>query len=96
MWARCFQVLTSALSVPGRRLRGASRFIDLLNHSTAGKLLTSELGRELGKPWGKVSFAVLTPEFFRALGGLGWRYVSRKGRGGSYFERVRTQVALAA
>ena len=74
----------------------SERVIDLLNRSTAGKLLTSELAKELGKSWGKVSFAVLTPEFFRALGGLGWRYVSRKGRGGSYFERVRAQVALAA
>jgi hypothetical protein len=67
-----------------------------LNRCPAGKLLTSELAKELGKSWGKVSFAVLTPEFFRALGSLGWRYVSRKGRGGSYFERVVVQVALAA
>jgi hypothetical protein len=74
----------------------SERVIDLLNRCTAGKLLTSELAKELGKPWGKVSFAVLTPEFFRALGSLGWRYVSRKGRGGSYFERARAQVALAA
>ena len=74
----------------------SERVIDLLNRSTAAKVTTAELAKELGKPWGKVSFAVLTPEFFRALEGLGWRYVSRKGRWGSYFERVRPQAALAA
>ena len=49
----------------------SERVIDLLNRSTAGKLLTSELAKELGKSWGKVSFAVLTPSPLGPLGAWG-------------------------
>jgi hypothetical protein len=39
---------------------------------------------------------VLTPEFLAALVGMGWRYVSGKGRSGSWFERIKANEALAA
>jgi len=39
---------------------------------------------------------VLTPEFLAALDGMGWRYVSGKGRSGGRFERMEANEALAA
>jgi hypothetical protein len=60
------------------------------------KLTTKELSVLVGKPWRSLSTNVLTPEFERSIGSLGWRYVRQKGRGGSYFERVRSERTLAA
>ena len=65
----------------------AERVIALLNASTAAKVTTGELGKLLGKAWRSVRFAVLTPEFYSALEGIGWRYVAGKGRRAGYFER---------
>ena len=31
---------------------------------------------------------VVTPEFLKIITDMGWRYVSKKGRGGSRFERL--------
>jgi hypothetical protein len=40
-------------------------------------------------PWRSVSkHVMILPEVQRAIENLGWRYVSRKGRRGSTFERV--------
>jgi hypothetical protein len=71
------------------------RVITILNGSTAAKVTTGELGELLGKAWRSVRYAVLTPEFFSALEGMGWRYVPGKGRAGGRFERTEMQ-ALAA
>ena len=76
----------------------AEKVIRLLNGSEALSVTTSELGDALRREWRKISRDVLTPEFLAALDGIGWRYVSGKGRGGSRFERTVEVVekALAA
>jgi hypothetical protein len=76
--------------------RWTERVIKILNGSTAAKVTTGELGELLGKSWRSVRYAVLTPEFFSALDGMGWRYVPSKGRGGGRFERTMPNEALAA
>lgn len=72
------------------------KVIEILNGSTAPTVTTTELGQRLSKPWREVSFNVLTPAFKSALGGMSWRYVSRRGRGGCRFERVMLNEALAS
>jgi hypothetical protein len=74
----------------------AERIIRLLNGSEALSVTTSELTKLLDKDWRKISRDVLTLEFLAALDGMGWRYASGKGRGGSRFERVEANEALAA
>jgi hypothetical protein len=68
----------------------------LSNPELPPKLTTKELGALIGKPWRFMSTNVLTPEFERSIGSLGWRYVHRKGRGGCYFERTTPNYVLAA
>ena len=71
--------------------------IRLLNGSEALSITTSELTKLLNKEWRKISRDVLTPDFLAALDGVGWRYVSGKGRGGGRFERMtEANEALAA
>jgi hypothetical protein len=65
----------------------AEGVIRLLHASEAPSVTTSELGDVLDREWRKISRDVLTPEFLAALDGMGWRYVSGKGRYGSWFER---------
>ena len=65
----------------------AERVIRLLHASEAPSVTTSELGDVLRREWRKISRDVLTPAFLVALDGMGWRYVSGKGRSGSWFER---------
>jgi hypothetical protein len=74
----------------------AERVIRLLNGSEALSVSTSELGDVLRREWRKISRDVLAPEFLAALDGMGWRYVPGKGRGGSRFERIEPNEALAA
>jgi len=78
-----------------------AKWIDKVLEELNGKnlptvLTTTELGERIGKPWRSVSSNVLTPEFMSALEGIGWRYVSRRGRGGCRFERTALDVAVAA
>jgi hypothetical protein len=67
-------------------------------HTTT--VTTAEIGKLIGKEWRKAAHRILTPAFKKALGGIGWRYVTQRGRGGSRFERVvvmpAPNVALAA
>ena len=73
------------------------KVIELLNRpATPPVMTTAELGAVLGRPWRSVSSHLLTPEFKGALETIGWRYVSRKGRGGCRFERTVPNEALAA
>ena len=65
----------------------AEGVIRLLHASEAPSVTTSELGDVLDREWRKISRDVLTPGFLAALDGMGWRYVSGKGRYGSWFER---------
>jgi hypothetical protein len=57
---------------------------------------TKDIGDHLGKPWRTVSGDVLTPEFTRAVGALGWRYMPGRGRSGSRFERTPLVLSQAA
>jgi hypothetical protein len=68
----------------------------LSNPELPPKLTTKDLSALIRKPWRSMSANVLTPEFERSIGALGWRYVHRKGRGGSYFERTPPNYGLAA
>ena len=77
--------------------RQADRVLKALsNPRLPPKLTTRELSALIRKPWRSMTAYVLTPEFERSLGALGWRYVHRKGRGGSYFERTTPEHAVAA
>ena len=77
--------------------RQADQILKVLsNPELPPKLTTKELSALIGKPWRSMSTNVLTPEFERSIGSLGWRYVHRKGRGGCYFERTTPNYALAA
>jgi hypothetical protein len=65
----------------------AERVLRLLKGSEGPLVTTSDLGDRLHREWRKISRDVLTPEFLAALDGMGWRYVTGKGRSGSRFER---------
>jgi hypothetical protein len=69
------------------------RVITILNGSTSAKVTTGELGELLSKAWRSVRYAVLTPEFFSALEGMGWRYVpgirSRPNPGDADYESAK-------
>jgi hypothetical protein len=59
---------------------------------TQGQVLTSkDLAGIIKRPWREVSRNVLTQEFLSISKAQGWRYVSKKGRGGARFERVGAQ-----
>jgi hypothetical protein len=65
-----------------------SRVLVALNSSRAPVVTTRELTRVIKRQWREVSRNVVTPEFVSVITNLGWRYVSKKGRGGSRFERL--------
>jgi hypothetical protein len=73
------------------------KVLERLNAETTQTVMTTaEIGELIRRDWRKVSSRMLTPEFLSALEGIGWRYVSRKGRGRSRFERTVASEALAA
>lgn len=59
-----------------------------LNGSKASAVTTKDLTRVIKRQWREVSRNVVTPEFLKIITDMGWRYVSKKGRGGSRFERL--------
>jgi hypothetical protein len=65
-----------------------SRILGVLSNSKAPTVTTRALSRIIKRPWREVSRNVVTPDFESVITGLGWRYVSKKGRGGSRFERI--------
>ena len=94
---------------PGAKVRTAGdgsedekmidKIIKLLNNESTGTtaVTTAEIGKLIGKEWRKVAHRIRTPAFTRALEGIGWRYVTQRGRGGSRFERTTGRnEALAA
>lgn len=60
----------------------------LRDASLPSPLSTWRLSDLLGKPWREVSRNVLTVDFKKTIGDLGWRYVPGRGRKGSHFERT--------
>ena len=92
---------------PGAKVRTAGlrddaklieKVLELLNSPKEARvvLTTTELGQLINRDWRKVSSRLLTPEFKRALEGIGWRYVPGKGRRVGHFERVVFQGAAEA
>jgi hypothetical protein len=65
-----------------------TKILKLLNNTQDRVLTSKALSTLIGKPWRQISPDVLTLDFLSALGALGWRYVSLKGRAGSRFERI--------
>ena len=65
-----------------------SKILVVLNSSKAATVTTRDLTRTIGRPWREVSRNVVTPDFLSIIADLGWRYVSKKGRGGARFERM--------
>ncbi|HUI14060.1 MAG TPA: hypothetical protein VL048_11400 [Xanthobacteraceae bacterium] len=65
-----------------------SRVLVALNNAKAPVVTTRELTRVMKRQWREVSRNVVTPEFLSVITDLGWRYVSKKGRGGCRFERI--------
>jgi hypothetical protein len=63
----------------------------LSNPELSNRVTTKEIGERLGVKWADVSGDIITDETVEMLKALGWAYVSRRGRGGSSFERIETQ-----
>lgn len=78
---------------------GGTLFEKVLQHlnseATRTVITTAEIEKVIKRKWRKVSPKLITQAFFSALAGIGWRYVSRKGRSGCYFEKTPNE-ALAA
>jgi hypothetical protein len=64
------------------------KILMVLNSAKAPVVTSKELSRTIGRPWREVSGNVVTPDFLSIIASLGWRYVSKKGRGGARFERM--------
>jgi hypothetical protein len=56
-------------------------------------LTTNWISQQMGTPWRQIT-QHLSADIWRAIENLGWRYVSRKGRLGSMFERVLPTLVL--
>lgn len=88
------------INTSGSYLEGATQansvFALLGKPNMPSALTTRQLGTLLGKPWRSISSNVLTPEFEKAIGSLGWCYVPGKGRSGSRFERITLMATRAA
>jgi hypothetical protein len=65
-----------------------SKILVALNKSKASVVSTRDLPKIIGRPWREVSRNVVTPDFQNIIADMGWRYVSKRGRGGARFERV--------
>ena len=70
-----------------------ARVLVALNGSQASTVTTKDLTRIIKRQWREVSRNVVTPEFLKIIADMGWRYVSKKGRGGSRFERLSRSEA---
>jgi hypothetical protein len=75
----------------------ADKLLELLSRSGLPDVIpTRWLGQQMNTPWRNVSKNIMLLEpVQRAIGNLGWTYVSRKGRGGSAFERIKPEPVIA-
>ncbi|MFZ3353143.1 MAG: hypothetical protein WA268_20010 [Xanthobacteraceae bacterium] len=74
----------------------AAHVIQMFSRSDLpARLSTADVGNLIGIPWRKVSGNILTPELTTSLAAIGWRYISGRGRGGSYFERTAPAKLVA-
>jgi hypothetical protein len=82
-------------SAEGSKL--ADRVLALLNDlpGTVTTIRTAEVEKHIERKWSTVSKRLLTAEFLSALENIGWRYVSKKGRTGSWFARLTDAKRVA-
>jgi hypothetical protein len=75
----------------------ADKLLELLSRSGLPDVIpTRWLGQQINTPWRNVSKNIMLLEpVQRAIANLGWTYVSRKGRGGSAFERIKPEPVIA-
>jgi hypothetical protein len=82
-------VMAQGTKPPTGKVTKAAHLIQVFGRpDLPARLSTTEVGNLIGIPWRKVSGNILTPELTTSLAAIGWRYVSGRGRGGSYFERI--------
>jgi hypothetical protein len=78
----------------------AEAFLALISRPDLPAKLTQQwIGKQLNTSWRDVSKNVMSLDHVqKAIANLGWTYVSRRGRNGSYFERSNgdQELALAA
>jgi len=74
----------------GAKQSYADALLDILSRPGLPNVLSTKwIGQQMRTPWRNVSKHVMILEpVQRAIDNLGWRYVSRKGRLGSTFERI--------
>ena len=65
-----------------------SKILVALHSAEATTVTNRDLTRSIGRPWREVSRNVVTPDFLDVIADMGWRYVSKRGRGGARFERT--------
>ncbi len=70
-----------------------ARVLEALTRPVGPVVTTKDISRSIKRDWRLVSRNVLTPDFLSAIEALGWRYVSKRGRGGARFERKGTEEA---
>jgi len=75
---------------PTRTKTRMEQLLDILSDTElASPMSTKDLGLRMGTSWSRLSSDLVKhPDFDAVLRGTGWRYVGRRGAGGSYFERL--------
>jgi hypothetical protein len=78
-------------SVAGTKQPYADKLLEILSRLGLPDTLTTKwIGQQMHTPWRHVSKNIMILEpVQRAIENLGWRYVSRKGRGGSSFVKLK-------
>src|SRR5262249_3892683 len=81
----------------GRKQNRAEALLSLLSDpELPNELTTNWVGQQLKKPWREIADVMKPTSMKDALEALGWRYVSRRGRRGSRFERIVQDERIAA
>jgi hypothetical protein len=65
----------------------------LSNPELPNRVTTKQIGERLGTKWASVSGDIMTEDTKEMLRALGWTCVPKRGKGGSWFERVETRGA---
>jgi hypothetical protein len=65
-----------------------TQILALLSNTQRHIVTQNDIGKAVGKRWRAIRHYVKTPEFLSSIASLGWTYVQRRGRLGSYFERL--------
>jgi len=85
-------------SVAGTKQPYADKLLEILGRLELPDVLSTKwIGQQMHTPWRHVSKNIMILEpVMKAITNLGWSYVSRKGRGGSSFERLKASNVLPA